>query len=140
MDLPSEDITHWLRSFSTAVRDQDFKAGKLLFDGRVVSFGTVCVRAENLDELESHQWRSVWPNTRDFEFDYTATRVLVEAGQTVVLTHWSSTGLTGDDQPFQRRGRATLVLRKDASQWKAIHTHFSIEPMSKHDPLFRQGA
>jgi ketosteroid isomerase-like protein len=125
--LPS-DIESWLKAFSRAVRDRNFVEGKNLFDGNVVSFGTVCFRVEGLDTLAAQQWRAVWPNTENFEFDYPSARALVEARQAVIVADWSSTGFAPGGVRFQRRGRSTLVLRRETSGWKAVHTHFSLAP------------
>ena len=133
------DIEAWLKAFSRAVRERDFASGKKLFDPAVLSFGTVCFRVEGLDQLADGQWQAVWPNTRDFDFEYPSARALPDASQATVLATWSSTGLDSAGEKFQRRGRATIVLRRAGSGWKAVHTHFSIAPSHEHDPLPRQG-
>jgi ketosteroid isomerase-like protein len=122
------DIESWLKAFSRAVRGRNFADGKNLFDGSVVSFGTVCFRVEGLDALAAQQWQAVWPNTEGFEFDYPSARASVETRQAVVAADWSSTGLARGGDRFQRRGRSTLVLRRETSGWKAVHTHFSLAP------------
>lgn len=127
----SQELDAWLRAFSRAVRDRDFASGKSLFDAGVVSFGTVCSRADTLDELQANQWQFIWPNTRDFDFEYAEAATLVEGDQAVIVAGWSSTGFKVDGAPFQRRGRATIVLRRQLSEWKAVHTHFSLEPVLK---------
>lgn len=128
MEPLSHDIESWLKAFSRAVRDRNFTEGKNLFDDGVVSFGTVCFRVEGLDALATQQWCAVWPNTEGFEFDYPSARASVETRQAVVVAEWSSTGLARGGVPFQRRGRSTLVLRRETSGWKAVHTHFSLAP------------
>ena len=130
-------LRSWLRNFSKAVRDRDFASGKKLFDARVVSFGTVRFRAEGLDELFSRQWQAVWPRTRDFDFEYDSTVAFAGSGGAVIAVNWFSTGLVRGKKSVKRRGRATIVLKKSAPGWKAVHTHFSIAPTSKHDPILR---
>jgi ketosteroid isomerase-like protein len=134
------DIESWLEAFSRAVRERDFASGKTLFDNGVVSFGTVCFRAEGVDVLAGKQWESVWPNTSDFKFDYSSARAFIESQQAAVVADWSSTGLAIDGSRFQRRGRSTLVLRRDTSGWRAVHTHFSLAPAQADDPLLRQAS
>lgn len=134
------DIGAWLRTFSRAVRERDFAAGKTLFDRGVVSFGTVCFRVQGIDKLAGRQWQAVWPNTKDFRFDFSSAKAFVDSQQAVVLAEWSSTGLAAGGSRFKRRGRSTLVLRRDASGWKAVHTHFSLAPARQHDPLLRQAS
>lgn len=130
-------VDAWLRAFSTAVRRRDFAAAEPLFDQDVVSFGTVCVHAGTLDELMAHQWHIVWPNTEGFAFDVSSVRIDEAPGQTVVISTWSSTGFDAEGGPVPRRGRATIVLRNVGEEWKAVHTHFSLRPSSRNDPVLR---
>jgi len=130
-------LEQWLKDFAAAVQTKNFTAGKILFADNVVSFGTVCGRAESLFELSGQQWQAVWPRTDGFDFDYTTARAMLEQNQAVVVAGWQSTGYTRDKKPFPRRGRATIALRKSDDKWLAIHTHFSSEPSVKDDPLFR---
>jgi len=134
------DIESWLKAFSRAVRERDFASGKKLFENGVVSFGTVCFRVEGIDALAAKQWQAVWPNTEDFEFDYATARAFVDARTAAVVAGWTSTGVAHDGPRFQRRGRSTLVLRRGASGWKAVHTHFSLAPAQQDDPLLRQAS
>jgi ketosteroid isomerase-like protein len=140
MEPLPRDIESWLKAFSRAVRERDFASGKNLFERGVVSFGTVCFRVEGIDALAAKQWQAVWPNTENFEFDYASARAVVDAETAAVVAGWSSTGLTGNGPRFQRSGRSTLVLRRAASGWKAVHTHFSLAPAQSDDPLLRQAS
>ena len=140
METLPRDIESWLKDFSRAVRDRDFASGKRLFEDGVISFGTVCFRVEGLDALAAQQWQAVWPNTENFEFEYASARAFVGGKQATVIADWSSTGLARGGSSFQRRGRSTLVLRRGASGWKAVHTHFSLAPAHQDDPLLRQAS
>jgi ketosteroid isomerase-like protein len=139
MQAIPESLESWLNDFSKAVREQDFTAGRKLFDEDVTSFGTVCFHAGNLDELATHQWQLVWPKTADFNFNHATARAAVDGNLATVVAEWTSTGFDGTQKSFPRRGRATIVLKQFPHGWKAIHTHFSIGPASSdsHDPLFR---
>jgi len=134
--LPA-DLEEWLKRFAAAVRARDMQYGRTLFADDAVSFGTVCFRTESLGELASRQWLTVWPNTRDFDFDYASAVAMVDAAHATVLATWTSTGFLAGDQPVERIGRATLVLRRSPSGWKAVHSHFSIAPTPDHDPVLR---
>jgi ketosteroid isomerase-like protein len=131
------DLQDWLKEFSAAVRRRDIAAGKNLFASHVVAFGTVADRVNSLDELVARQWQTVWPGTADFDFDYASARAITAAGLATIVAEWKSTGLDGRQQPFPRRGRATIVLQPAADGWQAVHTHFSINPESTHDPVLR---
>jgi ketosteroid isomerase-like protein len=91
-----------------------------------------------LEELAARQWQVVWPNTTDFEFEYSSAVGLMGADQAAVLASWNSTGLEEKGSGFARRGRATIILRNSVSGWKAVHTHFSMEPPRKHDSFLCQ--
>lgn len=127
------DLEQWLKAFSQAVRSRDFETGKSLFAPGVVSFGTICFRADARDDLERSQWRKVWPNTRGFDFEYDSAIATVDAQQAVILAIWNSVTGNGSGESISRRGRATLVLWKTGAHWKAIHTHFSLTP--QNDPV-----
>ena len=122
------------------MRERDFGSGKNLFASGVIAFGTVCFRVEGIDALAARQWQAVWPNSEDFEFEYSSARAFVDAETAAVVAGWTSTGLTPDGSRFQRRGRSTLVLRRGAAGWKAVHTHFSLAPAQSDDPLLRQAS
>jgi ketosteroid isomerase-like protein len=130
------EMETWLRAFARAVRERDYAAGRQLFDERVDAFGTVSFRSTSRAELERNQWSRVWPNTREFEFDYATAAAIERPDMRVILTGWTSLGLTGGAE-FLRRGRATIVLVKQSDDWRAVHTHFSMEP-SHDDPLLRR--
>jgi ketosteroid isomerase-like protein len=136
MQALHDDLKHWLQAFSKAVRDRDFSSGKQLFHEQVVSFGTLCSRVEGLGELAAQQWQAAWSRTRDFDFEYPTAFGRIDANHAFVAVNWHSTGLTTDGSAFQRAGRATIVLQKKASGWKAVHTHFSLKPVHENDPLF----
>ncbi len=122
-------LESWLRLFAVAVRARDFASGRKMFDDGVISFGTVCFSAENLDALAQQQWRLIWLNTTDFDFEYDSARAVVDERLAIVIATWQSTGHDREQKPYERRGRATIVLRKDGAGWRAIHTHFSLAPV-----------
>ena len=53
-----------------------------------------------------------------------------EAGelQAVLVAPWTSTGIAEDGSRFDRPGRATIVVRRTATDaaWFGVHTHFSL--------------
>jgi ketosteroid isomerase-like protein len=123
----SGDVARWLEEFAAAVRAADYARGAALFDPGALGFGTVAERAEGLDVLIREQWRHVWDATEGFRFDAGA-RIEVEGGLAWVAATWSSQGFAADGEPFPRVGRATIVLRRGAGGWRAVHTHFSLAP------------
>jgi len=123
-DLPA-GVAAWLRDFASAVRERDLAAGRALFDAGVVAFGTLCPRANGLDELVAKQWHPVWSETDGFDFDLDGVVAAVDGAHAVVAATWSS---RQRDAGGARRGRATLVLRRTGGRWRAVHTHFSLMP------------
>jgi ketosteroid isomerase-like protein len=122
-----DDVARWLEEFAAAVRAADYARGAALFDAGALGFGTVAERAAGLEALVRDQWRHVWDATEGFRFDPGA-RIEVEGGLAWVAATWSSTGFTASGAPFPRAGRATIVLRRGATGWRAVHTHFSLHP------------
>ena len=128
IERPGWDCEQWLRNFAACVRRRDLEAGRALCDPDILSFGTVCWRSENLDALVREQWEQVWSATEDFDFDYETTRAVVSEGVAALLTTWTSIGFAADGARFPRRGRATIVLHRTDDTWRAVHTHFSMDP------------
>jgi ketosteroid isomerase-like protein len=123
-------VRAWVAAFGSNVAAVDFDAARELFDDEVVAFGTWSELLDGLDELEARQWRNVWPTITDFAFDVEGTTVLSSPDglQAVAVAPWSSTGFGPDGQPFDRPGRATLVLQRGdiGAMWRAVHSHFSL--------------
>ncbi len=131
---PNAQIVSWLESFAAAVRAADYARGAELFDAGALGFGTVAVRAAGVDELARSQWRQTWDATEGFRFHIEGARIEVSGSTAWVASTWSSTGFDGAGTPFPREGRATLVLRRAASGWRAVHTHFSLRPGTAGGP------
>jgi ketosteroid isomerase-like protein len=133
VEAPAE-IERWLDAFAAAVRAADYDRGAGLFDPAALGFGTVATRAEGLESLRREQWQRTWGATRGFRFDMGGTRIETRDGLAWVAATWSSTGFDARGLPFPRLGRATLVLRRGAVGWLAVHTHFSLRPDAAGEP------
>ncbi len=110
------------------MRARDFDAGRELFDPDVVSFGTVAAMVEGRRELETEQWAATWACTAEFDFDYARAASFQVGGGVCVAAPWSSLGLRDNGPPFQRLGRATLLLLPGGDGLIAAHSHFSLMP------------
>ena len=146
--IPPEDrgsITGWFETWGECIASLDFARARTLFAPEVVGFGTYSDFLSGIDDLESRQWRMVWPSIDDFRFNLDGlwTEVSPDRRLGHAAVGWFSTGTDPDGQPFPRRGRCTVTLRRagPASAWKGTHTHFSLvrgtPPVSHGNPASR---
>jgi ketosteroid isomerase-like protein len=120
----------WLTRFSACVREVDYAAGHDFWHPDVVIFGTYQELVRGLTAWTETQWDNVWPRTADFAFDLANTEVMasVEGDMAVLITPWTSTGFHRDGSRFQRPGRATIVLSRQADgRWLGVHSHMSLQ-------------
>lgn len=124
--MSTDEIDAWLSAWAQAIRDNDLEAGRRMFAENVVGFGTLTGAMIGLDALVSDQWSQIWPRTAGFVFG-PVHQVSVTDDLAVVVAEWRSEGRT-DAGAYERRGRATLVLRPTASGLVCTHSHFSMFP------------
>jgi ketosteroid isomerase-like protein len=117
----------WLEAMQECVRGGRFEDARELFADDAVAFGTVVPMAVGRQELERRQWRELWARTRDFAFQLDQMHCLALGAGVAVAVRWHSTGLS-EDGPFERRGRATVVLAERGGRLVAVHSHFSLDP------------
>ncbi len=117
----------WLEQWQGLINTRDFQASRELFSQTVTSFGTVAGDMQSLDELESRQWRMVWPRTKNFAF---GKPVIVASTATTLglAVTWTSSGVATDGRLYPRAGRATLILQDVDGHLVCVHSHFSMEP------------
>jgi ketosteroid isomerase-like protein len=134
-DLPDappairDAILDWLDRFSAAVREVDYRSAYPFWHPRIIAFGTVKALVEGLEPWRDQQWESVWPKTSDFRFPQGAARVLAspDGKMAVVIAPFTSTGYATDGTPFDRPGRATLILVPGGTEgWLGVHSHMSL--------------
>lgn len=121
----------WLETWRECIAAQDYEGAKCLFDEAVVGFGTVSHRAQGLPQLMKTQWQQVWGRTRHFVFVPGSLEVWPSGDQRAmtVAVQWTSVGVDANSgESFARQGRATIVLERQGTAWRARHTHFSLNP------------
>ena len=101
-----------------------------LFENDVESFGTWMDVVEGLDQLKINQWENIWPTISRFKFLTETLFIQLSPDKLFansILT-WTSLGYYQDGITFDRSGRATVTLKRSSlnSEWKGIHTHFSL--------------
>jgi hypothetical protein len=113
--LPS--ITDWLDQFAACVRNRDLERGRELFDPAVHSFGTRTETAHDLAKLVDRQWSRVWFNTRGFRFLEETVQEIAATDDSLVcvLALWVSEGVNAAGKTFVRRGRCTVLLRRETT-------------------------
>lgn len=132
-------VHHWIAAWGAEVEAADLAAGRRRFDPDVVAFGTHAHVVHGLGALHDEQWARVWPAITDFSFRLDDLVVLAspDGCQAVAVVGWDSTGFTTDGEPFDRPGRATVVVQREepGGAWRGVHTHFSLArgvPESTH--------
>jgi ketosteroid isomerase-like protein len=119
----------WLRQWEALINAQDFARARSLFSQDVISFGTFAEILNGLDELEALQWRTIWPTIADFTFEETHVLVSEASPQIVtIVTLWRSKGKTKNAGWYDRKGRATLILKSEDDRLRCIHSHLSMAP------------
>lgn len=127
-------VRSWVSAWGDEVASVDLDAGRRRFASDAVAFGTRADVVAGLDHIATEQWGHVWAMIADFSFtvDELVAQIADDASLAVAIVPWTSTGFHEDGTPFDRPGRATIVLRarradEDAGlDWSAIHTHFSL--------------
>ncbi|WP_166302164.1 MULTISPECIES: YybH family protein [unclassified Bradyrhizobium] len=134
----TRSVFDWLERFAACVRAVDYAAARPFWHSDIISFGTYQELIRGRTRWTEMQWDNVWPRTADFAFDLDNTAVLVSAdgGTATVITPWTSAGFHPDGSRFDRPGRATIILARQADgHWLGIHSHMSLQrgvPQDSH--------
>lgn len=138
-DRTFTSVREWMAAWGREVAAVRLDAARARFDDGVVAFGTHADVVSGLDSLYDEQWSRIWPAIGEFRFRLDDLVVLAspDGCQAVAVVGWDSTGFEIDGTPFDRPGRATVVLRRDDADapWIGVHTHFSLArgvPESTH--------
>jgi ketosteroid isomerase-like protein len=122
-------VTAWFETLATHVREVDFAGARPIFAPDMVAFGTFTDFMTGRDAAEQQQWRNVWPHIDKFRWrpDIKAI-VSPDRLQAVGMGVFDSTGYGQDGTPYDRPGRATVVLARSRldAPWLAQHTHLSL--------------
>jgi len=126
-DLAS--VRAWFATLAAHVREVDFVGAQPIFDPDMIAFGTFTDFMTGRDAAEQQQWRNVWPHIDNFRWrpDIRAI-VSPDRLQAVGMGIFESTGYREDGTPYDRPGRATVVLVRSSvdAPWLARHTHLSL--------------
>jgi hypothetical protein len=129
-DNDHTSVKLWFDVWEEYVQDRNFELAKNIFDNEVVSFGTWLDVVEGLDQLCSGQWKNIWPTINNFKFLTDTLFIQISPDRLFVnaILVWNSLGYDQKQNSFLRTGRATVTLKRVNlnSNWKGIHTHFSL--------------
>jgi ketosteroid isomerase-like protein len=125
----------WLLEMQASVRSVDYARARPLFAEDVVAFGTFAAVVSGRERLEHEQWRNIWPKIHDFTFRLEQLHCLGPDDAVCVVVPWDSVGQRDDGQPFDRPGRATLLLTFRGERLVATHSHFSVAPLREASPV-----
>ena len=122
-------VTAWFETLAAHVREVDFSGARAIFAPDMIAFGTFTDFMTGRDTAERQQWRNVWPHIDNFRWrpDIKAI-VSPDRLQAVGMGVFESTGYRQDGTPYDRPGRASVVLVRASlgAPWLAQHTHLSL--------------
>ena len=129
-DTTQGSVAEWIAAWGAEVAAADIRSGRRRFDDGLVAFGTHADVVVGREAVEAGQWSQIWPAIEDFVFliDDLRVRVSPDELMAVAIVPWSSTGIDAEGNSFDRPGRATVVLEREAvgQPWTGTHTHFSL--------------
>ena len=127
-DLAS--VKTWFERLSQHVRAVDYEGARPLFADDMIAFGTFENFITGRERVEQAQWRNVWGVTSGFTYRADDIRAIVSADRLTAIGMgvFTSTGYQEDGTPYDRPGRTTVALSRQAirDDWVADHTHMSL--------------
>jgi ketosteroid isomerase-like protein len=130
---PEDDVTlvrQWLQRLQLHVQSVDFVGARALFTDDMITFGSFNSFTVGREAAEAEQWRTVWGRIDHFDGGSTncepSSQATVSRQRPWLL--FDSTGYTETGTPYERPGRATVVLGRTAvgQEWIAQHMHVSL--------------
>ena len=133
-DATPEDhasVKAFVDTFSEHVAALEFDDAAEQFDDDVVSFSSFRDVVVGKQQFVNEQWRNVWPTMTDFRLTTDDLRVHTSPDRlmAIAMVTWTSTGYQQDGTTFDRPGRCTIALARDAvtEPWRGIDGHFSLK-------------
>lgn len=129
-DTLIDTVREWVAGWGAEVAAADIRAGRERFAGDLVAFGTHADVVAGREQVEAAQWSQIWPRIEDFAFlvDDLVVQGSPDGLLAVAIVPWTSVGINADGTRYDRPGRATIVLAREApdAPWVGTHTHFSL--------------
>ena len=125
-------IRRWFQKLQLCIQAVDFVGSRPLFADDIITFGSFTAFTMGREATEQEQWRHVWSHIDQFRWRLDDLRTIISADRltAVGMAVFESTGYTESGKAFDRPGRATVVLGRQAvgGEWIAQHTHVSLFP------------
>ena len=125
-------IRRWFQKLQLCIQAVDFVGSRPLFADDIITFGSFTAFTMGREATGQEQWRHVWSHIDQFRWHLDDLRTLISADRltAVGMAVFESTGYTESGKAFDRPGRATVVLGRQAAggEWIAQHTHVSLFP------------
>ncbi len=132
--VASEDdvalVQRWFQRLQLHVQAVDFAGARHLFSDDLITFGSFNPFTIGREANEEEQWRTVWGRIDHFRWRLDDLRTLVSDDRlmAVGMAVFDSTGYTEAGTPYERPGRATVVLRRRSvgEEWIGHPMHVSL--------------
>jgi ketosteroid isomerase-like protein len=123
-------VRTWFDTLGKHCRAIDYEGARPIFADDMIAFGTFTDFMHGRDLAEQKQWRNVWGTIRNFRVDLDKVEAIVSADRltAVGIGVWTSDGFHPNGDPFERDGRATVVMgrKTPGDSFVATHTHLSL--------------
>ncbi len=133
MATPEDDLVlvrRWFQRLQLHVQSVDFAGARPLFADDLITFGSFNPFTIGREANEEEQWRTVWGRIDRFRWQLDDLRTILSGDRLMVvgMVVFDSTGYSEDGVPYERPGRATVVLGRRAigEDWVGQHMHVSL--------------
>ena len=133
MSAPENDldlVRRWFQRLQLHVQTVDFVGARPLFAEDLITFGSFNPFTVGRDATEEEQWRTVWGRIDGFRWRLDDLRTIISGDRltAIGMAVFDSTGYTETGTPYERPGRATIVLGRRAlgEDWVGQHVHVSL--------------
>ena len=133
MATPEDDLVlvrRWFQRLQLHVQSVDFVGARPLFADDLITFGSFNPFTIGRDANEEEQWRTVWGRIDRFRWRLDDLRTILSGDRltAVGMAVFDSTGYSEDGVPYERPGRATVVLGRGSigEDWIGQHMHVSL--------------
>ncbi len=115
----------WLLEAQESVRSGDYARAGALFVADVLFFGGSVLAGVGREEQERRQWRSFWPQMRDFAFRIEEAHCFGDSNGLCVAALFDFLLTPPGGSAAPATSRVTAMLLPQEGRWLAVHAHWS---------------